>query len=351
MRRALSIALIAAASLWGPASATESAVKLVEASYSAKDLEPLLAEQAKRLIKAQSVPEGVTVDQLVNGLKARLPEFYSAAGKAVAEMVAPASIDAALAFNKSPAGQKVLKAERRWKDEVKDQAELCLEEGAGRIGAAKADRPAAVKAAAALVLGKCPAMAAATEEQIASFAPGRIDQAQAFVQAGGMRSEGVRAALALASAPAAKALVFHGVYSVTEHAEAREAVVSAAVSQQDLWSRAAAVHFASAFRAPDFDAVAAFAKSEEGKAFLAAKGRIDGKIRQTLKDWTSETAPLVLASAEGQGGPEVAAESDAAASLGMSVASNGLTKAPVPVRTESARPHPKLMLKPLFATP
>lgn len=351
MRFALGAALIAAAALCGPASATDSAGELVQARYSPQDLEPLLSEQARALIRAQTVPAGVTPDQLVKALKARLPEFYETAGKAVATLVAPASVEAALAFSKSATGQKVLKAERRWRDEVKDQAELCLEEGAGRIGAAKADRSTAVKAAAGLVLGGCPAMTAATEEQIASFAPGRIDQARAYVQAGGMRPESVRLALASASAPAAKALVFHGVYSVTEQAAAREAVVAAAVSQQDLWTRAAAVHFASAFRAPDFDAVAAFAKSEEGKAFLAAKGQIDGKVRQVLKAWVVETAPLILASAEGQGGPEMVAESDGAASLGMSVAAGVEPIAPAKVQAVNVRVHPKLLLKPVASKP
>ena len=278
------------ASGWAQAGeAPVQARKFVEAQYGARKMTPFIEQRVEA-----SVRRGEDVNRVIAAVRAQLPQFYSDAASAVSPLLGADQMAKLADFAASNAGRKVALADLRWAEEVRDQAEVCLEDGAERLRSVATDKPHAISLAARLVLGDCTVMREARKELSASITPSQLQQARVYVDAGGVRTETIRALASPAADSAARALIAANVAPKSERKALAAAVLNAVATDNAHWQNAAALHYAAAFRSDDLKKLAAFVTSESGAGFLAAKPQIDAAIAKTAETWFSDSIQLAI---------------------------------------------------------
>jgi hypothetical protein len=273
----------AAADTQGPAR------KFVEAQYNAKSMMPFIEQRVEAQIATPA-----KVEKVVAAIRSQLPEFYSEAANAVAPLMAGDQLSKVAEFAASATGRKMALADLRWAEEVRDQAEVCLEDGAGRIASVATDRARAVALAARLVLGDCTVMREAKKELTGSIPQAHLTRARVYVSAGGVREETIRALAHPAAEAAAKALVAAKVAPKSQARALSGAVLDAVAKDAAHWKEAAALHYAAAFQSDDLKRLAAFVTSDAGAQFLAAKPKIDVAVSQTAESWFTASIDAAL---------------------------------------------------------
>lgn len=332
MKRAFAVALLlsAAAAPMAPAGTVEPAKKFVEAQYGAKKMAPILEQKVEAAVRKPQ-----DVDRVLKAVRAQMPEFYLATASAVAPLIAADQMPKVAEFAASQTGKRLALADLNWAEEVRDQAEVCLEDGAERLRSVATDRARAVGVAARLVLGDCTVMREAKKELRASVKQDELDRARVYVDAGGVRAETIQGLAAPAAQAAAKALIAAKVAPAGEKRALAAAVLKAVAAEQAYWKDAAALHYAAALRQNDLKSLAAFVASDAGAEYLNAKPRIDAAVAATAEAWFSESIRTALT-----GNAELAA--GAAASAAMPV----IGPLPAPKVTIDRRSQPAIVLKP-----
>jgi hypothetical protein len=312
------------------AGGVEPAKKFVEAQYGVKKMTPILEQKVEAAVRKPQ-----DVDRVLRAVRAQMPEFYLATASAVAPLIAPASMDAVAEFAASQTGKRLALADLNWAEEVRDQAEVCLEDGAARLRSVAADRARAVGMAARLVLGDCTVMREAKKELRANIKKEQLDRARVYVDAGGVRAETIQGLAAPAANAAAKALVAAKVAPASEARALSAAVLKAVAAESAYWKDAAALHYAAAFREDDLKRLATFVASDAGAEFLNAKPKIDAAVTATAEAWFSDSIQAAL-------GGGAAAAAGAAVSAGMPV----IGAPPAPKVAVDQMKQPTIVLKP-----
>jgi hypothetical protein len=332
VKRALALAMLAAA-MSAPLAATEAtepAKKFVEAQYGVKKMTPILEQKIEA---AGAKP--VDVDRVLKIVRSQMPEFYIATASAVAPLMAPGQMSQVAEFAASQTGKRLALADLNWAEEVRDQAEVCLDDGAARLRAVAKDRARAIGMAAKLVLGDCTVMREAKKELRGAIKQEQLDRARIYVDAGGVGVETIQGLAAPAANAAAKALIAAKVAPASEQRALATAVLKAVAAESAYWKDAAALHYAAAFRQDDLKKLAMFVASDAGAEYLTAKPKIDAAVAASADAWFSESIQEALG-----GGASAAA--GAAVSAGMPA----IGLAPAPKIAVERRSQPALALKP-----
>jgi hypothetical protein len=220
-------------------------------------------------------------------------------------------------------------------EEVRDQAEVCLEDGASRLRSVAADRARAIGLAARLVLGDCTVMREARSELTGTVSADQLQRARIYVDAGGVRAETIQALAAPAAQKAAKALIAAKVGKPGEEKVLAQAVLKAVATETAYWKQAASLHYAAAFRKDDLKKLAAFVTSDAGTEFLNAKPKIDAAIARTADAWFADSIQAALAS-----------NGTAAATAVMTVGMPATGPLPAPSVAIKPKGQPDLVMKP-----
>jgi hypothetical protein len=326
----VSLCLSVASAALAMASTVEPAKKFVEAQYGVKKMTPILEQKVEAAVRK---PEDV--DRIVKLVRAQMPEFYAATASAVAPLIAPDQLASVADFAASQTGKRLALADLNWAEEVRDQAEVCLDDGAERLRSVAADKPRAVALAARLVLGDCTVMREAKKELRATIKDEQLARARVYVDAGGVRPETIQGLAAPAANAAAKALIAAKVGKAGDNRALAAAVLKAVAAESTHWKDAAALHYAAAFRQDDLKRLATFVASDAGAEFLRAKPKIDAAVTATADAWFSESIQAAL-----NGNATLAA--GAAASAAMPA----IGSLPTPKVTIDRRNQPNLVMKP-----
>lgn len=319
-------AIMAPAALAEPASPAKA---FVEAQYGVKKMTPILEQKVEASVKPKDI------DRVVKAVRAQMPDFYTASANAVEPLIAADQMTKVADFATSQTGRRLALADLNWAEEVRDQAEVCLDDGAERLRSVAADRARAIGVAARLVLGDCTVMREAKKELRIAIPAEQLARARVYVDAGGVRPETIQGLAAPAAQAAAKALIAAKVAPASEKRALAAAVLKAVAAEQAYWKDAAALHYAAAFRQSDLKHLATFVASDAGAEFLSAKPKIDAAVAATAEAWFSESIQEAL-------------RSNAAFSAGVAVAAGMPVMGPLPATKVSveARPQPALALKP-----
>lgn len=331
MSRALMItaafAAFAASAAFG--STVEPAKKFVEAQYGVKKMSPILEQKVEASVKPKDV------ERILRAVRAQMPEFYAASANAVAPLIAPDQLTKVADFATSQTGKRLALADLNWAEEVRDQAEVCLDDGAERLRSVAADRAKAIGVAARLVLGDCTVMREAKKELRSVIKKDQLDRARIYVDAGGVRPETIKGLAGPAAQAAAKALVAAKVAPASETRALAKAVLTAVAAEQAHWKDAAALHYAAAFRQDDLKILATFVASDAGAEFLNAKPKIDAAVAATAEAWFAESIQVALNN-------NSAIAAGAAAAAGMPA----IGPMPAPKIVVHTRPQPVVVMKP-----
>jgi hypothetical protein len=325
---ALCLSVLAAPAVM--AAGTAPAKKFVEAQYGVKKMTPILEQKVEAAVRTPA-----DVERVLKAVRSQMPEFYVATASAVAPLIAPDQMIKVAEFAASQTGRRLALADLNWAEEVRDQAEVCLEDGAERLRSVAGDRARAVGIAARLVLGDCTVMREAKKELRASVKKEELDRARAYVDAGGVRAETIQGIAVPAAQAAAKALVAAKVAPPSETRALTAAVLKAVAAESGHWKDAAALHYAAALRQNDLKSLATFVASDAGEAFLTAKPKIDAAVSATAEAWFSDSIQAAL-----NGNAVLAA--GAAASAGMPA----IGPLPTPKVTLDRRTQPAIVMKP-----
>lgn len=332
VKRAIVIAVCSAAfaSPVMAADAVAPAQKYIEAQYSAKKMAPFIEQRVEARVTSPQ-----DVDRVIKAVRAQLPEFYSASALAVAPLFPSDQMAKVAEFAASQTGRRLAMADLRWAEEVRDQAEVCLEDGADRLRSVAADRARAVGVAARLVLGDCTVMREAKKELGRAIDKGNLARARVYVDAGGVSAETIQALAAPAAEAAAKALIAAKVAPAKDSKALAAAVLKAVASETVHWKDAAALHYAAAFRQDDLKRLAAFVTSDAGSEFLTAKPKIDATVAAAADAWFTGSVRAAI-SANG------ALAAGAAAAAGMPA----IGPLPQPQLAIKPRSAPVIVMKP-----
>lgn len=332
---ALAAGAIFGAQLSVASEAAGPAQKFVEAQYGPKKMAPLIEQHVEaRVGKPQDI------DRVIKAVQKQLPEFYAASAAAVSPLISVDQMNKVADFAVSQTGRRLAQADLRWAEEVRDQAEVCLEDGLSRIQSIANDRPRAVNLAARLVLGDCTVMREAKKELRGTITQDNLDRARVYVDAGGVRGETIKGLAAAAAQSAARTLIAAKVGPASESKALAAAVLAQVAAETTYWKDAAALHYAAAFRQDDLKRLAAFVTSDAGAEFLNAKPKIDATIARTADKWFAGSIAAALA---GDGG----LASSAAASAGVAAMGGPLIQPQLAVKPVTvAKPQPILVVKP-----
>lgn len=319
-------AIMAPAAIAEPANPAKT---FVEAQYGVKKMTPILEQKVEASVKPKDV------DRVVKAVRAQMPGFYQASANAVEPLIAPEQMSKVADFATSQTGRRLALADLNWAEEVRDQAEVCLDDGADRLRSVATDKARAIGVAARLVLGDCTVMREAKKELRASIPAEQLARARVYVDAGGVRPETIQGLAAPAAQAAAKALIAASVAPASERRALASAVLKAVAAEQVYWKDAAALHYAAAFRKDDLKHLAAFVASDAGAEFLGAKPKIDAAVAATAEAWFSESIQEAL-------------KDNAAMAAGVATAAAmpAIGPMPAPKLTVQARPQPAIALKP-----
>jgi hypothetical protein len=314
----------------GAAANADPAKTYVESHFNAKKMTPLIEQRVEATGR-----NAKDVARIIKAVQAQLPEFYAASASAVAPLIGADQMTRVSEFATSQTGKRLALADHNLAEEVRDQAEVCLEDGASRLQSVAADRARAIGLAARLVLGDCTVMREARKELTGTVTPDQLQRARIYVDAGGVRAETIQALAAPAALQAAKALIAAKAGKPGEEKVLTQAVLKAVAAETAHWKQAAALHYAAAFRKDDLKKLAAFVTSDAGAEFLNAKPKIDAAIARTADAWFTESIRAAIA-ANG------AVTSSAAVAAGAPV----IGPLPTPAIAIKPKGQPDLVMKP-----
>ncbi|HAH08550.1 MAG TPA: hypothetical protein DCL54_12525 [Alphaproteobacteria bacterium] len=329
---ATGVCVAAAAEAPKPDATMATARKYIEAQYSSRQMQPYIEQRIE-----QTAASGKDVTHILQKVTAKLPQFHHDAAMAIAPLMSADHMTSLASFAATSTGQRIALADLRWREEVQEQAEVCLEDGAERLRSVAKDRKTAIALAARLVLGDCTVMREAKKEQSASLPAAHISQARAYVDAGGVRAETVRAIAAPAANSAAKALIAASAIKAVEKAAVAKEVLDAVAANSTQWKGSAAVHYAAAFTKDDLRKLAVFMTSDAGAQFLQAKPQIDAAVAKTATRWFAESIEAAL---NANGG--LAAQAAASAGAAMPA----ILPDPAAAVLQKPKAQPAIVLKP-----